>query len=960
MSEMPLLEAIDFRNPSRAGDDVSRLSPALSERTMARVEALLGSVPDPDEALHYLERLHREQPAAFAKIGESPTALHYLIIIFSYSSFLSEALLKTPGWILEVAAADNLHRVLSDDEFEDALSRFLPGAAPDELAAVDLARFRRRQLVRIVLRDALGFGSLSDVTEELSNLSDGIQNLACRRIRASLAARHGAPKFMDETGAVKDCSFAVISLGKLGGKELNYSSDIDLMFVYQANGETDGPHPIANREFYKKVANEFTTLLSTYTSEGLCYRVDLRLRPDGTLGEATISLDGAKNYYARRARDWELQMMIKARVSAGDRDLGRELLDFIEPRTYSTTLDFLAVESVSETRERISEKLAAKRMRRDGLDIKLSPGGIRDIEFLVQCLQRLHGGREPWVRHGGTQLALFRLHGKGLLSEREYSRLSSAYAFLRHLEHRIQFHQDLQTHTLPLDSNALDVLAHKMPIASGALSGGGVVRQLRAHYQDVQQIYRQVIHAQKLLYGPMHPAHVQTAESSEPPEPDLSASANLARALSARAPRLAALLSASPAARGQKRLEHFLEKVSSAPEQLYHLDRDTDLSAQVVDLFDHSPYFADQLIRDPNLITELLPTQSDTGYLAVPRDHGELRRFYGRRMLRIQAESVIRRVPIFETLEKTSDLADAVVEAVYRTAVTLHRELHGGGPSTESMAVIALGRLGMREFDLASDADLIFVVSGCGEEETAFWTGVAQSIVGAIGAYTGDGVIFTPDTRLRPNGREGPLVQSEASYKEYFAKSAEAWEGISYMKARAVAGNIERGTEFLHELQEVDWKRYGRGGRSRQELAHMRARLEREQGVEHSLKAGFGGYYDIDFILMYLRLKAAGIFYKALNTPQRIEVIEQTGHLDQEDADFLRDAATFYRAIDHAARVSTGHSGFTLETSPSQAGAVTDLVHRWTPPHLHDKPLDAKLWEVRTRTRELFERIFGR
>jgi glutamate-ammonia-ligase adenylyltransferase len=955
---MPLLAAIDFRNPSRAHDDISRLCPGLSPRTMARIEALLGSVPDPDEALHYLERMRREQPAAFARIGESLVALHYLVTIFSYSAFLSEAVIKTPEWILEAAAADNLHRVISSDEFEELLARFLPAG---ELAAVDLARFRRRQLLRIVLRDALGFADLSEITEELANLSDSIQSLACRRIRAALAARHGVPRYMDETGAVRECGFAVISLGKLGGKELNYSSDIDLMFLYEANGETDGPDPIANREFYKKAANQFTKLLSTYTAEGLCYRVDLRLRPEGSLGEVVISLDGAKNYYERRARDWELQMMIKARVSAGDYDLGCELLDFVDPRTYSTSLDFKAIESVSATRERIGETLAAKRTSHGALNVKLSPGGIRDIEFLVQCLQRLHGGREPWVRHGGTQLALFRLHGKGLLSEREYSRLFSAYGFLRHLEHRLQFEQDLQNHTLPVDSIALDVLAHKMPIASGALGGGGIQRQIEAHYQDVLEIYRQVIHAQRLLYGPMHTAPVQTAESMEsPPEPDLSARANLARSLSARAPKLAELLSGPPAAGGRRRLDHFLEKVSSAPDLLNSLESDPELTAQVADLFNHSPYFADQLIRDPALISELPAGVSGPVYLAAPQEHGELRRFYRRRMLRIQAGSLISRAPIFETLEKTSDLADSVIDAVYRMALARRRELHGGGPSAERMSVIALGRLGTREFDLASDADLVFVVSGCGEEETAFWTGVAQSIVGSLGAYTGDGVIFLPDTRLRPNGREGPLVQSEEAYKEYFAKSAEAWEGISYMKARAVAGNVDRGTEFLHELQEVDWKRYGRGGRSRQELAHMRARLEREQGGEHSLKAGFGGYYDIDFILMYLRLKAAGIFYKVLNTPERIKVIEQTGHLDPEDADFLRDAATFYRAIDHAARVSMGHPGFSPSSSASQAEVMTSLARRWTPPHLHDQPLEVKLSEVRTRTRELFERIFGR
>ena len=225
---------------------------------------------------------------------------------------------------------------------------------------MSLALFRRQQILRILLRDVLGFGSLSETTEELSNLADAILHISYKRIRADLVARHGTPRFVDEEGEVRECGMSVIALGKLGGRELNYSSDIDLMFVYAANGETDGEHPISNKEFYKKVANQYTELLSTYTAEGLCYRMDLRLRPDGSLGEVCISLDGAKTYYQTRARDWELQMLIKARVAAGDPEAGRELLDTVEPLIYSTTLDFSAVEEVSATRERISEKLSKR------------------------------------------------------------------------------------------------------------------------------------------------------------------------------------------------------------------------------------------------------------------------------------------------------------------------------------------------------------------------------------------------------------------------------------------------------------------------------------------------------------------------------------------------------------------------------------------------------------------------
>ena len=274
------------------------------------------------------------------------------------------------------------------------------------------------------------------------------------------------------------------------------------MFLYGGSGETDGPAFLTNKEFYKKVANQYTALLSTYTAEGQCYRVDLRLRADGAIGEICISTEGARKYYAERARDWEKQMLIKARISAGEPEPGAALLEFVEPLIYRSSLDFRAVEAVSETRQRISEKLAARRGKKGGLDVKLTPGGIRDIEFLVQCLQRLHGGREPWVRHGGTAFALGRLRDKDLLSDSEYARLATAYEFLRYLEHRLQMEEDRQTHTLPVEPDRLDLLAAKMPHdGTGARLDGDMLKQkLDENLATVREIYDRVVHAPRPVY----------------------------------------------------------------------------------------------------------------------------------------------------------------------------------------------------------------------------------------------------------------------------------------------------------------------------------------------------------------------------------------------------------------------------------------------------------------------------
>ncbi|MCL6507329.1 MAG: glutamine-synthetase adenylyltransferase, partial [Bryobacteraceae bacterium] len=624
--------------------------------------------------------------------------------------------------------------------------------------------------------------------------------------------------------------------------------------------------------------------------------------------------------------------------------------------------------ALAATRDRISEKLASRRKNASALDVKLTRGGIRDIEFLVQCLQRLHGGREPWVRHAGTLLALARLRDKDLLSDSEYSRLASAYQFLRHLEHRLQFNEDRQTHVLPSDPDELEVLARKMPSAfiGANPSGTLLLERLNRHLEEVQDIYERVIHAQRPIYYSCPQGACDPSEERAAAEPPAS---NLVRFLDQRAPRLASALASGRLVRGRDYLEHFLEKVLDRPPWLEWLDGDPTLAGWVLDLFEHSPYFAEQMVRTPELLEEL----KDLREHPAPRAYDEiacrasdiaaLRRLFQREMFRIQAESICLQAPIFSTLERTSELADAVIRAVYRMAVehvlAAHPPVSSGYQPRDQMLVVALGRLGMLEFDLASDADLVFILPDQDGGELTFWTRVAERIIELLTAYTGQGVMFAVDTRLRPNGREGPLVQLERGYKDYFARHAEAWEGITYMKSRTVAGNIEHGTEFLHELQDVDWRRYGQSGRSRKQLAQMRLRLEKEQGPGNPLKAGRGGYYDIDFALMYLRLKGAGIFFRVLNTPARIDVIEKMGHLERADADFLRDAATFYRAVDHGLRVSTGHAEGSLPTSQAQLDNLQELVCRWTPQHLHDQPLDVELAQIQMRTREFFDRLFN-
>jgi glutamate-ammonia-ligase adenylyltransferase len=923
------VDEIAFRRPERARAHVVVLQARIPDTTLDRIRYLLEGAPDPDRALDYLARLLDRSSEMFGRLTRTAAGLQSLVAVFCHSEFLSEEVLQRPEWLETICASGELYRTVSRETMMDRLERFIPEGVPE---AVLLARFRRREMLRILVRDVRGLAPLPEIAGELSTLADAVLEVSYRRIRQALEDRFGVPRDADG----RACGFSVLAMGKLGGEELNYSSDIDLMFVYAG-----GP----NQEFFSKLATQYTELLSSYTAEGMCYRVDLRLRPDGRLGEICLGLAAAKKYYGTRGRDWELQMLIKARVAAGETGPGRALLEYVDPLIYATSLDFSAIEAVSAARVRQHERLALKQRRGpQEIDVKLCAGGIRDVEFLVQCLQRLHGGRERWVRHGGTLLALGRLRDKDLLSATEYARLASAYQFFRTLEHRLQFADDRQTHSLSLEPGELESVGRRMP---GQLGGRELLGELEQHLEEVAEIYARVIHAQQ-------PAGLGMEDSGGQPI------SNLVKFLSQIAPGLAATIARRAPGRGGARFEHFLEHVRQKPEWLRLMDQDSILAEQVIDLFDASPFLSEELLRTPDLLAEFALFGSGPGEPPADADAGELRRWFRREMFRTQCESVCLRRPVFETLEETSQLGERVMAAAY--AVALRAVMASHPPEAinyrprKQMMVVALGRLGMREFDLGSDADLFFVLPNRDAVELPFWTRVAEKMIDVIAAYTGEGVIFAVDTRLRPNGREGSLVQTERAFRDYFERTAEAWEGMAYMKAHAVAGDLEAATEFLNDLQEIDWRRYGQSGRSRGDLRKMRLRLEKELGGGNSLKAGVGGYYDIDFVLMYLRLKSAGIFFKQLNTPRRIDVVEKMGHLERADASFLREAATFYRAVDHGLRLIHGHAEGSLPKAQLELEILSELVGRW-------REVGGGLgeeWEVmRVRTRECFDRLFG-
>ncbi len=933
--------------------DLAALEAIVPPEFRPGLSLLLSRCADRSFVVSGFRSLAASRPAEFQQILYTPFGMQALVTVFSTSRFLSREIEERPDWLLEILSSGALHRISLREELDAALAQWLAGVegVPEP---VRLAAFRRKQILRIMLRDTLGFGALAEIMEELSLLAECLLDEACRRLRRALSLRHGPPP----PDPAVPWAFSILAAGKLGGRELNYSSDIDLIFLHTGDGQTAGPEPLTAAEFFRRLALDITRLLGQMTPEGLIYRIDLRLRPEGRHGEVCPSLDSARRYYESRARDWELQMLIKARPAAGDPGPATALLESLQQRIYSTSLDFRAIDQMAETRDRLDRKLLARR-HAAGVDVKLAPGGIRDIEFLAQCLQRLHGGRELWLRNASTLQALMRLRDKDLLSGAECARLVAAYQFLRTLEHRLQLEEDRQTHWLPASPEALERAARRMPadLLGGDPSADRLRERLESHLDAVRSIYDRILSAHQpaapavtLVPMPALSPDESAGSRSEPPR-----DSNLLRFLDQRCPRFAAAVRRAPLGISAAAFDHFLERLLTQGGALAALDEDPAMASRLLDLAAHSPYFADQLARRPELLGALSrpdePVPLEESFSRIS-DASALRRHFQAEMFRIQAESVCHQRPVFETLGEVSCLADAAIAAAARIAASA-----AGSPDCRLM-VVALGRLGMLEFDLGSDADLVFILPDEHAPELPQWTRVAESIIAVLGSYTSDGVMFSVDTRLGPEGLSGTLVHTETACREYFRSRAEAWEGLAWMKARAVAGPVDRATALLEDLQQIDWRRYGQNARSREELRAMRLRLEKELGAEQPLKAGPGGWYDMDFALTWLRLRGAGLFFKALNTPARIAVLERMGHLDSAQARFLLDAATFFRALDHALRIASGHAPATLPRSPRQTRLLEALLRRWLPPHLCDQPLEEELLQIQSRTRQFFDALF--
>ena len=452
-----------------------------------KLQNLIENLPDADAAKRFVEQFADKFPSQFRKLEKSEGLFSDILTIASYSPLLSTTLLQNPNYIAWLETQRKSSTVRNKDEILESLARFALTSSTVETNIL-LARFRRRELLRIYLQDIRGLNTIAEITEEISNLADAILEHALRIARQEMNNRYGIPQETDDKGRSANAGFCIVALGKLGSKELNYSSDIDLLFLYSAEGETSGKGSrgkVSNREYFVKLSEQIVRLVGAQTGEGAAYRVDMRLRPNGRVGALAISCGDAVRYYEQTARDWEKQVLIRSRSSAGDAEIFHKFFESVKDFVFSKNE---TVENALENVRLSKEKINLNQITRNGFNVKLGKGGIREIEFIAQALQLAHGGHDEWLRVPHTLISLVRLSERNYLSETDLTELADAYKFLRRAEHRLQMENGLQTHLVHDDSEKRFLIAKRMNFFSLA----DFEKDLELHTSNVNRIFERV------------------------------------------------------------------------------------------------------------------------------------------------------------------------------------------------------------------------------------------------------------------------------------------------------------------------------------------------------------------------------------------------------------------------------------------------------------------------------------
>jgi glutamate-ammonia-ligase adenylyltransferase len=922
-----------------------------------------------DIALNNFERLAEEIPDKdhlYSLLSNSPFMLKALTVLFSGSQMLTDALLSNPSYVDWLSDPDTLTK----PKTRDMLYRdFYELAGVDELTGqtpVLLRKFKKREYIRLGLRDLMGLVSLRENVEALSDLADVCLQVAYEYSIQILKEKYGTPMFTDVDGNTRESEFAILSMGKLGGRELNYSSDIDLIYIYTSSmGETQGTSgqtTFSNHEFHTKLGQSITKTLHDITSEGNVFRVDLDLRPDGKSGDLVNSLTSCETYYESWGRTWERQALIKARVSAGSQALGTEFLTMIRPFVYRRSLDFNAIEEVKSLKKKMDLNLKQNQLEKG--HIKLGFGGIREVEFIVQSYQLLFGGRDQSLWDPNTSSLIKKLNDRGFLTDEEYEKLRDAYIFLRNLENRVQISFGLQTYHLPKDEKNLAILARKMGFQGDTYPQ--LVEQLNqefeSHTQFVGNMYTNLFAedehqqaagdtAQKWATQRELEGRFSEDTLKEYPfrnskrtfkflttlrdGPELShASEKSIQTFYAVLPTLLDLCRKVPDPDAAvDYLVRFME-ASHARETYLTIFHDNHKFLEILlILFGSSSVLSALLIKQPNLIDVISNQESLYLYknpvmmmeelnarMSAVAESSEknicLRRFKQGEEFRIGLRYIIHETDVPGTLEDLSHLADIYLQAIYQLAKEEMSQPGDNENRSDNFAIIGLGKLGGQEINFGSDLDLVFVYQedAAGNEAShsgdliSTYASLAQKIFQLNSMMAPVPPPYEIDTDLRPEGSRGALVLSLQGYEDYFNTRGKIWEQQAMTRARFIAGSSEVGKRFIQLAHNFTYRpklEYG----SLIEISRLRDRMETELAQESKkgidVKLGAGGLADIEFSVQVLQLMHGYRNPKLRNgnTFENIKLLSNYGILDNRQAANLGKHYHFLRNVECALRL---------------------------------------------------------
>jgi glutamate-ammonia-ligase adenylyltransferase len=855
---------------------------------------------DPPQVETILVQLGEKWPANATPlvdvVEQFPLGETALVHLLAVSSICAARLRRNPETLLWLHQSEVC---LASHGYAEMLNEFrtLAGDSVSEENFGALRFWKGREMTRVALRELANVAPLEETTAELSQIAEICIRRVFEHWNAEFRQRHGSPK----------AEFAILALGKLGGGELNHSSDVDLLFLYSDEGQLS-PH-LSYHEFFNRLAKKILETFSIPHPEGSLFRVDLRLRPEGSAGPLARSLESMENYYAGFGETWERLALIKARGVGGSRELAYEFLRQHQPFIYpkSPTPDLL--DEIANIKRRIERDVVGH----DELerDVKLGRGGIREIEFVVQALQLIHGARHAFLQEASTLKALRGLRQLDLLPRDEVLTLDKAYRFLRRVEHRLQIEAEQQTHTVPREPEALRRLALSLRFSSGERFTVALQEKMRS----VRSIFERVI----------------SKTHTEPAKIDLEIFSDQKRAAKALADLAQGPASFHIAPRTRQTfrrlrpvLLEWLAKAADPDATLNQFVRFVEayglrsllfellvtnprLLELLVKTFDASRFASELLIRRPQLLDEITRSERLDSQIALEEHLRRLasldlsqtsldavRAYRQTQLLRILLRDVLGLANISESQAELSSLAEACL--IFMTKLL----------GSEQLTIVALGKFGGREISYGADLDILFV----GEDIRS-----AQNLVVTMAQASAEGNIWALDARLRPEGEKGPLVCSLEAYQSYYAGRAQPWELQALTRARAVTGPLQ--SEFIEMAKRV-WRDAGKDVDLRLRIDNMLERIRRERGSGSDFldfKTGIGGIIEGEFLVQALQMRE-GIWEP--NWGRAVDRLCESGRLTDSEIANLKDAYSFLRRCESVLRRYDNKSVSAFSSGPDE------------------------------------------